>query len=475
MARLSIGVERLGAEGFRLELGGGDDGPSNVVALAPGGGIRGRYEQDDAVIGLRSLRADTLALSEFSWRVAGGRVALAAPGRLTAVEIDASIGRGGSSSKFVGTIRAASLDATIDLSLGGVQVHAAAVCIQGFELIAGEDGSVAIRLGPTVAGSLKTMVGGLELVLSDIAAPGGLTVDPAGIQLETLSIGRAVARMANLALGSSQPKPSGGAGLGLAALPFLPHLCGHVNVDVVPDVTLPIIGTRKTTHAFRVGIEDGVIDFSQLEAGLSTLENLVIDFEVEGDKLILEKDIPLVPFDNKPLVEWGLDSEAQALAASKRVSLATLLRPQIPASARAQADKDRAKKGKAIDLRRLDVTNIDVMLRCGGLSRIPVGDGQIRLGDGTRQAVDELKLTGGLSHVPGQTTPGQLQLTAKGVHAALENLAVGKRALSCTELRVESIDDATVPFAGLKPIAVEAQLTGIHAQGLRLAPRQPTG
>ncbi|MCH9686066.1 MAG: hypothetical protein K0V04_31820, partial [Deltaproteobacteria bacterium] len=54
LGRLRIGVEQLGADGFRLEFEGIDGAP-NVIALAPGGGIHGRYERDDDTTGLHGL------------------------------------------------------------------------------------------------------------------------------------------------------------------------------------------------------------------------------------------------------------------------------------------------------------------------------------------------------------------------------------------------------------------------------------
>ena len=85
-------------------------------------------------------------------------------------------------------------------------------------------------------------------------------------------------------------------------------------------------------HKLRVPVEHGVINFHELERDLSFLEDAVLDFEWKGDRLILEKDIPLVPFDNETLVSWRLDDEGQALADAERLrlvmrSVAHLARP----------------------------------------------------------------------------------------------------------------------------------------------------
>ncbi len=471
MARLSIGVERLGAEGFRLELGG-KDGATNLVALAPGGGIRGRYEQDDAAIGLRALRADTLALSEFRWQLSNGQVELAAPSQLREVEIEATIARGDATPKFVGAIRAAAVDATVNITLGGLTIQGATLRIQSFEFTASPDGKVAVRFGQVSAATLEVLTRGMQLSVADVLAAGPCTIDPAGLRIESLDVGRVTAKLPDLTSKAADAAPTTPKGpRTLPNLPFLPHLHGKIAVDVIPDVTLPIIGSRKATHAFRIPVEGGIIKLGDVESGLSTLENLVIDFEVEDGKLVLEKDIPLIPFDNKPLVEWKLDGPAQALANDKRVALSTLMQATLPASAKKEADAERKKKGKAIDLRRLDLANIDVDLRCAGTSELAVAGGTVRLGDAQRPAIGELRVTGNLTHVPGDPSPGQLSLTAKNLLAGLDGVSVGDRTLTVSEVGVGAIDGVTVAFAGVKPQSAEARASGLTLRGVHLGPR----
>jgi len=473
MARLSIGVERLGAEGFRLELGGKDGAP-NVVGLAPGGGIRGRYEQDDETIGLRSIRADTLVLSEFGWSLSAGRIEVAAPTRLKDVEIDATIARGDRQPKFVGAIRAGQVEATLDLTLGSAKIHGAAVTIQGFELSAREDGKVAIRLGHITAGSVKAVLEAIELIATHVSAPGAVTIDPSGIRLDALDIGQVQARLPDLGALSKAPTEQPAAPKpkrSVPELPFLSMLSGLFNVDVIPDVTLPIIGTRRAKHEFRIPIAKGVIGIRQLESSLSTLENMVLDFEVEDGKLVLEKDIPLVPFDNTPLVYWPLDRDAQALANDKRVAIATLLRPELPEAARKSADEDRKKKGKAIDLKKIDIANIDISLRCGGPSEMPVAGGRLRLGSKDHPAVGELMITGGVTYAPGDPVPGAVKVTGKKLRVGLDSLALGSRVLSAVDIGLETVDAIDVGFAGVRPSSVNAMATGIRLLGVHLGPK----
>lgn len=470
MARLSIGVERLGAEGFRLELDG-VDGAKNIIALAPGGGIRGRYEQDDAIIGLRTIRADTLALSEFAWSSSRARIELAAPSRLTEVEIDATIARGKAKTKFVGSIRAKSIEATVNVVMGATTLHGTTVTIGGFELLAAEDGRVTVRLGTISAGSVRLTGGRVDLTAKGVTTTSPVTIDASGITTDRLDIAELDVRVADLGRSdaNADPTPASPAGAPtIPELPFLDHLHGHLHVDVMPDITLPIIGSRKAKHAFRIPIEGGVISIDQLERGLSTLESMVIDFEVEDGKLVLEKDLPLVPFDNKPLVEWPLDAAAQTLADKKHVALRTLLRPTIPQSARKEADKDRAKKGKAIDLRRLDIANIDVDLRCGGPSELPVLGGHVRFGAGDQPALGKLTIKGGIGYAPNDPVAGEVRVGAQHVNVELQDLRLGSRTLR-SGVSLQTLDAITVTFAGLSPTALSAKARGLSLRTVTLA------
>jgi hypothetical protein len=471
MARLRIGVEQLGAEGLRVELGG-DDGSPDVIALAPGGGIRGRYEQDGDTIGLHAIRAETLTLSELSWGLSRGRVQGAA--RLHDVEIDAVIATGNARKTrpaFVGAIRARAVEATVDLRLGDATLHGATVRLDDFALAASEEGTVSVRVGGASASTIRGDFGSVEIVAQDVTAPDSLALEGGAIRLESIEVGRLDARVHEL--GSSkadkpapgkpaEPRPA-------LSLPFLDLLDGHVGVDVVTDVTVPILGRRKATHGFRIPIEGGVVDFNALERSLAGLEDLVIDFEVEGDKLILEKDIPLVPFDNVPLVQWSLDDEGIALAKKKKVRISALARPQLPPSAKKKADEERREKGSAVRLRRLDVRNIDVSLAVGGPFELDVAGGHLRFGAPGRPAIGELKVEGAVAHVPEQPKKGRLGIAARSILVEAAGVVLGGRRLDFAA-NVDAVEELVIDFVGLRPSKASTRLTGVGLRKVDVGP-----
>ncbi|HWN69476.1 MAG TPA: hypothetical protein VNM90_17665, partial [Haliangium sp.] len=118
---------------------------------------------------------------------------------------------------------------------------------------------------------------------------------------------------------------------------FLDRVDGQIDVDVTVDVHLPVIRRRRATHYFRVPIEKGIFNYRQLENGLSSLENAVIDFDVRGHKLVIERDLPIIRM-RKNLVEWRLDDEEMALARQRKVKLRTLPRFEIKSGSGKNSD-----------------------------------------------------------------------------------------------------------------------------------------
>ena len=112
---------------------------------------------------------------------------------------------------------------------------------------------------------------------------------------------------------------------------LLDTLSGHLNVDLGVDLKVPVIQHRRAVHHFRVPIEQGRINFRELERNLAMLEELLLDFSVRDDELVLELGIPFLPTrgHGKRLVRWALSSEEQPWAEEHFVRLSTLAQPQV--------------------------------------------------------------------------------------------------------------------------------------------------
>jgi hypothetical protein len=465
MARLRIGVEQLGAEGFRLDLEGRNGG-RNVIALAPGGGIRGRLEQDEDAIRLIDVRADTLAASELSWMLARGE--LRGTARLHDVQIDASLAIGAARQtrpSFVGTIRAGRIEADVSVKVGDVALEATTVSLGPFELIGDDEGRLSVRLGEATGSSVRGNIGPIAISADEVSLPGAVSLTGGDLRIEQAEIGTLEVRVPDLA---ALRRPAASPGRTSATstpawLSILDLLEGHVAVDLGTDVTVPVLGRRAATHRFRIPIVEGAIDFRALEKNLATLENLVLDFELEDDKLVLEKDIPLVPFDNKPLVQWPLDAGGHALARTDRIRLAVLARPELPASTKAEADQARRTQGSAVQLRKIDARRLDVELRVAAPFQLSAAGGRVCWGGNAKPSVGALRVRGDLAHVPGDPPPGELGITAKDLHASLDDISLGgTRRLTVGALHLPALERLVVAFAGLRPGATTGKLTGLR-------------
>ena len=228
---------------------------------------------------------------------------------------------------------------------------------------------------------------------------------------------------------------------------FLDAIGGHLNVDLFLDVTIPVLGGWCETHEFRIPIRGGTFDFARFEGDINWLTRSVLDIEVKDRKLILEKDLPLIPFDNKVLLAWPLDADELNLARRNRTRLRTLLTWEIPPG---QPGDDG--KGSAIDLNQIATRNIDIALGMKP-SQIDLGDsGRIRLGHGDEPAVEQLTVRGDLEYATDKTLPDTtLRGTAQGLRAGLDALSTGASTVSAQRIDVDTIDYVTVSFTGFLP------------------------
>jgi hypothetical protein len=253
---------------------------------------------------------------------------------------------------------------------------------------------------------------------------------------------------------------------------LLDGLGGHVHVDLEIATTVPVVQRRRATHRFRVEIDDGAIDYRELEADLATVEELLLDFSLRDDVLVLELGLPALPTRGygKPLVRWPLPADEVELARNQRVRLSRLLEPQRrkaeagqpDAEPQADAGTDKAEKA-LIELIELDLQVRDVDLSLGAPDRPldavvrSLGLGSLRLG-GTIQ-----------HHRSDGPRPGELDAHAEALALELRELPVNDKHLRLEGLRVDAIDPIRVTFEDLRPRRGSAELRALSIDRLRLA------
>jgi hypothetical protein len=384
----------------------------------------------------------------------------------------------------LGDLSAAEL--AIRLADRGIEVSAASVVAKGLRLVR-TAGALELTASHLVVRGLTLRASGVALSLAEVVLEGA-SLAGGVLHVERLAAPHATL---DLELGGTPTASADGVGTPQAAQPasrslkqaskrptkkapldlsFLDHLQGRVDVDVNVDAKVPYLKRRKATHHFRVSVDGGTLDYKALEGDLSALEDALIDFAVRKGNLVLEVSPPLLSMLRKTLVEWPLDDAGRALAERRRVRLATLAHPKLPA-AKTAPEESRADPSFSLD--RLDFAPIDVELSLGGPCRLDLRPrGVVHLGLPGRAAVGKLFLRGELHHRAATTArrPTELLVTASKLQLALEGLGVGSRSLDLATLAIERVDEARIVARGLSPTRATATLVDVVIRGLRLTP-----
>jgi len=307
---------------------------------------------------------------------------------------------------------------------------------RGVKLERSSDGKLNISAAGVTLSGLELRAGAVTLRLERVSLDRGITLEGRELTIPELTFERATLDVDPIELGRG--------GGGRIDLPFLDALNGRLHADITIDVTAPVLGRRRATHPVRLTVTSGTIDFKQLERDLALLEDTVLDFEVQGDALILEKDLPLVPFDNTTLVSWHLpDREERELARRNRVRLRRLL------DFRVAEDDDHAVD---VELHRLELSDIDLSLNLDGLAVIALGSaGEVHLGGDERPGVLELNATGALCHDATTTAQTELRLSLREINGRLPCFSVGGATVKSGDFRLSAVEQARVAFSGFVP------------------------
>lgn len=261
------------------------------------------------------------------------------------------------------------------------------------------------------------------------------------------------------------PETNGGAAP-ISDWSFLDAIDGHLNVDLFVDTTVPLLGRRRATHHFRIPVERGTVDYRGIEDNLHWLEDAFLDIEVVDGKLVLEQDLPLVPFRGKALVWWNLDAKELELARQRRVKLRTLLSPEFPAPS-----PSAKKKKPSVTFHQFALRNLDIDLSIRRPTQLVVGDvARVQLGTKERPGAVELRLRGDLQYHM------RRPLEATTITSTLHRLSAGDTELSFDPVTVSAssvdlgpIDEANMGFQGLEPKSVAARLGSATIHDLRVA------
>lgn len=244
---------------------------------------------------------------------------------------------------------------------------------------------------------------------------------------------------------------------------FFDALSGQLDIDLVVDLTLPWIGRRRGTHYFRIPIKDGTIDFAKLENDVHWLEGAFLTLGVIDDKLVLARDLPLVPYAGKALLQWRLEPADIPVARYQRVHLRNLLRWEVP-----QRPRD---KGKSrVSLHTIALEKIRLHLSSSATAYLELRNGSIiQFGDEAQPGLVDLSASGELRHSAADPrAPTAIHGSVGLLDMTIKELLLGAAAVSADRLHIGDVERIDIGFEGFRPRRLAAQVGRLAATNLRV-------
>jgi len=515
---MRIDLGQLAIQGLLLELPAAQAAARDKrVSIDSAEQLRGVMVQTAAGFQLSSVICARLVLAKLDWLFGTVGLRTEQAAELTALALEASNTAG---------------ELELELKLGGLAAPTLELTIGGLRVSAQVDGQgVLIQSGPAVGllraqqatfSSLLVRTASLSVALPSLKVE-GLIVDWGGDQLRLeaskaesaeLSLERAGTKLRGnglsvtgfCVLGSSvrvaqaslarldleavlaAPSPSVEPPQGVGPAPqameleqpreattlplfdyeLLNGLAGRLDVDVAVDLAVPIIGRRRATHELRIALEDGALDYRELEHNLARLEDSLLDFSVRAGGLMNERGLPLISTRGrgKPIVIWDLGPDDLALAEERRVRLAVLPRARL-ASSSGQSEpppvpepRPEGNGGGGFALRHLSLQDVDAALRLAAS-----GSGQSAIRELTFAS---LLVRGTVHHDPeGPRREGRIKASLEGLHTTLSAVPIGKKQLAAV-LEVASVRDIDVTFDDVRPRHAKSVLEGLVVRSFAL-------
>ena len=320
---------------------------------------------------------------------------------------------------------------------------------------------VSIAAGSASAPRLRVAREGLSLQVTGLEAPGGFRFDGSALTFPEL-------RCERLAAVCTLPRPGASPAGAIPAADFaldygfLDGIGGQLDVDLRVAASLPVVGMRRATHKFRIPIVGGIVNYREVERDLADLEDAFIDITLRGQKLVIERDIPLLPGFEKPMVSWALDEEGVSLARKHLVRLRTLPHYRI-------VDAGGDKKSK-IKLHALGFEELAVALS--------IDEGRVLSapGGGLAARIEHLGVRGSLDYdTERETAPTQIDFEARRVELSARALALAGVTVDSADLVVGAVDSANIAFEGLVPRELELTLLDVTLKNVAITLPSPRG
>lgn len=326
---------------------------------------------------------------------------------------------------------------------------------------------------------VRLTMSGLELSIERLSCPDGLAVSTKELlapRVETS--GFTVSSPDMLAIGKKPASDSevdeAPEATGEAKKPgkrpdlrFLDALFGHLHLDLFLHLSVPVIGERRGTHQFRVGITDGAISFQKVESDLAWLEDAFVDIEVSKDRLVIMHKIPLVPIPGTRLISWQLDPDELLLARERGlVKLSKLVNFELP-----QKRPEEVKPGKKpkVAFHQIALSNIDVGADAAGPVTCALGqNATFEIGEGESGGIKGLIIAGEIVHRFGTKSPAtEMRCGWSAIRAVHGAFKLGKNELTIAAADIGE-SGGRLGFTGFRPGSLAFAIDTLDIEGLAL-------
>lgn len=256
---------------------------------------------------------------------------------------------------------------------------------------------------------------------------------------------------------------------------LLDGLGGQLSADVDLALKVPILRRRQALHPLRLDIEQGKLNFRQLERGLSTLESALLDFSVREEDLVLEVGIPFLPTRGlgKPILTFPLTGQELEWAKEHWVRLRTLAHPtalsgdpepqgepalegvsagEVESGSSALVVREEKSEDGPISLEYVEVRDLDARLSL----EAPL---EAHLAVVRSLAFEDLRVSGGLAHHDSpERRVGQVSGSLLRAEMDVDDFPLGETLFDLTRVAVEGKSTFELDFLGTKPTALRMKL-----------------
>jgi len=480
---MRLNLERIDASGLDLDLSP-DLNHDRRIALGAVRGLRGSLSQNAESLRLADVLAESVVVSLLLLKFKSFNIELPMEGNLNQLSGSYERSPGSTELKLLATslhaprlaLRFERFQAQGDLSAKNVKLHTST--LQSFvkadwlELSNLELSGVLASKAQRVVATDVTVTWGASGYRVEV---GTLELPKTSVQLDMSGADESKkkdrqAQVEDSKQTHSEPTASRQSGAANIDWSVLDGLSGPLDVDVLVDMKVPVLGSRHAKHPLRISIQSGTLNYLELERDLSALEDSLVDFAVRDGDLVLERGIPLLPTRGrgKPIPIWPLNAEDFALTTENRVRLSVLPQARLAttgeldakAATATKSDVGTEKKDPAVGLRELSFVNLQSLLR---LDPTKTSKGPFR-----GLSFEELMLQGSVYHSNSGAPAREGELTGKlrALKGGIESLPLGNSHLDLGSLKLAELTNLSVQFRDIRPEQASFELSELRASSL---------